>query len=79
MPSFNLGKIFEGPAFGVLNEFIAEKRNVGGFALPSRYELKIIPPTGTRGTEPGANVNLASILMPQESKEKTVQKNCNAL
>ena len=74
MPSFSLGKIFEGPAFGVLNEFIAEKRNVGGFALPSRYELKIIPPTGTRGTEPGINVNLASILMPQESKEKTVQK-----
>ena len=52
MLNFKLGKIFEGPAFGILNEFLAEHRSVGGYALPSRYELVIIPPSGARGTEP---------------------------
>ena len=58
MLNFKLGKIFEGPAFGILNEFLAEHRSVGGYALPSRYELVIIPPSGARGTESGLNQTL---------------------
>ena len=74
MPKFlkNLGNTFEGTAFGVLNEFLAEHRSVGGYALPSRYELVIIPPSGARGTESGLNTNLASFLMPQEKSEGVV-------
>ena len=72
MLNFKLGKIFEGPAFGILNEFLAEHRSVGGYALPSRYELVIIPPSGARGTESGLNTNLASFLMPQEKSEGVV-------
>ena len=48
MPKFlkNLGNVFEGTAYGVLNEFLAEHRNDGGFALPSRYEVIFYPPAG---------------------------------
>ena len=47
----NLGNVFEGTAYGVLNEFLAEHRNDGGFALPSRYEVIFYPPAGDYGNE----------------------------
>ena len=39
MPKFNLGKVLEGTAYGVINEILAEFHSDDGFALPSRYEV----------------------------------------
>ena len=44
MPKFNLGGLIEGTAYGVLNEILAEFHSDDGFALPSRYEVVILPP-----------------------------------
>ena len=44
MPKFNLGRLLQGTAYGVLNEILAEFRSDDGFALPSRYEVVILPP-----------------------------------
>ena len=60
MPKFNLGGLIEGTAYGVLNEILAEFHSDDGFALPSRYEVVILPPQGTRGQPKGA-LNLSLI------------------
>ena len=49
MPKFNLGKVLEGTAYGVLNEILAEFRSDDGYALPSRYEVVLLPPQGSNG------------------------------
>ena len=72
MPKFlkNLGNVFEGTAYGVLNEFLAQHRNDGGFALPSRYEVIFYPPAGDFGNEDNEGLkNLASLLMPTQKAE----------
>ena len=48
MPKFNLGGLIEGTAYGVLNEILAEFHSDDGFALPSRYEVVILPPQGLK-------------------------------
>ena len=38
----NLGKMLEGPAYGILNEILAEFRSDDGFARPTRFEIMIL-------------------------------------
>ena len=74
MPKFNLGKVLEGTAYGVLNEILAEFRSDDGYALPSRYEVVILPPQGTRGQPKGALNNVFSKVMEENTGEGTTRK-----
>ena len=60
MPKFNLGRLLEGTAYGVLNEILGEFRSDDGYALPSRYEVVLLPPQGSRGKPKGALNNVFS-------------------
>ena len=73
MPKFNIGGLLEGTAYGVLNEILGEFRSDDGYAIPSRYEITLHPPSGARGTNRGTNTNLMSILMPQKTSEGTTR------
>lgn len=74
MPKFNIGGLLEGTAYGVLNEILGEFRSDDGYAIPSRYEITLHPPSGARGTNRGTNTNLMSILMPQKTSEGTTRR-----
>ena len=74
MPKFNLGKVLEGTAYGVLNEILAEFRSDDGYALPSRYEVVLLPPQGTRGKPKGALGNIFSKVMQENTGEGTTRK-----
>ena len=74
MPKFNLGKVLEGTAYGVLNEILAEFRSDDGYALPSRYEVVILPPQGTRGKPQGALSNIFAKVMQENTGEGTTRK-----
>ena len=74
MPKFNLGRLLEGTAYGVINEILAEFRSDDGFALPSRYEVLILPPQGTRGQPKGALNNVFSKVMEEITGEGTTRK-----
>ena len=74
MPKFNLGRLLEGTAYGVINEILAEFRSDDGFALPSRYEVVILPPQGTRGQPKGALNNVFSKVMEENTGEGTTRK-----
>ena len=58
MPKFDIGGLLEGTAYGVLNEVLGEFRSDDGFALPSRYEVIVLPPAGVRGRPKGALNNV---------------------
>ena len=74
MPKFNLGKVLEGTAYGVLNEILAEFRSDDGYALPSRYEVVLLPPQGTRGKPQGALSNIFAKVMQENTGEGTTRK-----
>ena len=74
MPKFNLGGLIEGTAYGVLNEILAEFHSDDGFALPSRYEVVLLPPQGTRGKPKGALNNIFSKVMEENTGEGTTRK-----
>ena len=74
MPKFNLGKVLEGTAYGVLNEILAEFRSDDGYALPSRYEVVLLPPQGTRGKPRGALGNIFAKVMQENTGEGTTRK-----
>jgi len=74
MPKFNLGGLIEGTAYGVLNEILAEFHSDDGFALPSRYEVVILPPQGTRGKPKGALNNVFSQVMQENTGEGITRK-----
>ena len=74
MPKFNLGRLLEGTAYGVINEILAEFHSDDGFALPSRYEVVILPPQGTRGKPKGALNNVFSQVMQENTGEGTTRK-----
>ena len=74
MPKLNLGKVLEGTAYGVINEILAEFRSDDGYALPSRYEVVILPPQGTRGKPKGALNNVFSLVMQENTGEGTTRK-----
>ena len=74
MPKFNLGRLLEGTAYGVINEVLAEFRSDDGFALPSRYEVVLLPPKGTRGKPQGALNNIFAKVMEENTGEGTTRK-----
>ena len=74
MPKFNLGKVLQGTAYGVLNEILAEFRSDDGYALPSRYEVVLLPPQGTRGKPQGALSNIFAKVMQENTGEGTTRK-----
>ena len=74
MPKFNLGKVLEGTAYVVLNEILAEFRSDDGYALPSRYEVVLLPPQGTRGKPQGALSNIFAKVMQENTGEGTTRK-----
>ena len=74
MPKFNLGKVLEGTAYGVINEILAEFRSDDGYALPSRYEVVLLPPQGSRGKPKGALNNVFSLVMQENTGEGITRK-----
>tara|TARA_Y100001972_G_C7566267_1_gene284278 strand:- start:120 stop:854 length:735 start_codon:yes stop_codon:yes gene_type:complete len=74
MPKFNLGKVLEGTAYGVLNEILGEFRSKDGYAKPSRYEVVILPPQGTRARPKGALNNIFAKVMEENTGEGTTRK-----
>ncbi len=74
MPKFNLGRLLEGSAYGVINEILAEFHSDDGFALPSRYEVVMLPPQGTRGKPKGALNNVFSQVMQENTGEGITRK-----
>ena len=74
MPKFNLGRLLEGSAYGVMNEILAEFRSDDGFAKPSRYEVVLLPPQGTRAKPKGALSNIFSKVMEENTGEGTTRK-----
>ena len=46
----DFGSLIEaGASAAVLNELLAPLRDDDGMALPSRYEVRFLPPSGSRG------------------------------
>ena len=74
MPKFNLGRLLEGTAYGVLNEILAEFRSDDGYALPSRYEVVLLPPQGSRAKPQGALSNIFAKVMQENTGEGTTRK-----
>ena len=74
MPKFNLGRLLEGTAYGVLNEILAEFRSDDGYALPSRYEVVLLPPQGSSGRPKGALSNIFAKVMQENTGEGTTRK-----
>ena len=74
MPQFSFGSVLEDFASGAIDEFFAEFHTNDGFALPSRYEVVILPPQGTRGQPKGALNNVFSKVMEENTGEGTTRK-----
>ena len=57
----DFGRFIEAGTSSVLNELLASFHDDDGMALPSKYEVIFLPPSGTRGTGgPAASTNLFS-------------------
>tara|TARA_Y100001938_G_scaffold145553_1_gene222468 strand:- start:2818 stop:3543 length:726 start_codon:yes stop_codon:yes gene_type:complete len=72
MSNFNLGRALEGAAYGTINEILADFRTDDGYAITSRFEVVIHPPTGTRGNENLMNVFAQD--MQKKTKEGVVRR-----
>ena len=70
----NLGKMLEGPAYGILNEIMAEFRSADGFARPTRFEIMVYPPTGKAGKPAGNLSNIFASVMGDNTKDGTTKK-----
>jgi len=66
--------LIEAGTSSVLNELLAPLRDDNGIALPSRYEVVILPPQGTRGQPKGALNNVFSKVMEENTGEGTTRK-----
>ena len=71
----DLGSFIEAGASSVLNELMASFHDDDGMALPSKYEVLFLPPSGTRGTGgTGASTNIFSqVLFGQVGGQETRQ------
>ena len=72
MPDFDLGRALEGAAYGVLNEVLADFRTDDGFAIQSRYEVVLHPPTGSKGNQ--NLLNIFSTVMRQNTQDGTARQ-----
>ena len=50
--------LIEAGTSSILNELLAPLRDDNGMAMPSRYEVLFLPPSGSRGTSSGESTNL---------------------
>ena len=79
----DFGSFIEAGTSAVLNELLASTHDNNGMALPSRYEVLFLPPSGTRGTGGiGASTNLFSqVLRGQVGGQvtKDVSYQCNSI
>ena len=79
----DFGSFIEAGSSAVLNELLASTHDRNGMALPSRYEVLFLPPSGTRGTGGiGASTNLFSqVLLGQVGGQvtKDVSYQCNSI
>ena len=67
-----LGNAVNGFAFGVLNELIGLMRSDEGIARPSRYEVILIPPAGSRSSS-GISQNPFATQLQQMSGDGTAR------
>ena len=51
------GSLVSGTAFGVINDVLGGYRSKDGIARPARYEVLILPPTGSRNSPDRAALN----------------------
>ena len=79
----DFGSFIEAGSSAVLNEILASTHDDNGMALPSKYEVLFLPPSGTRGTGgPAASTNLFSqVLLGQVGGQdvKDVSYQCNSI
>ena len=78
----DFGSLIEAGTSAVLGEILAPLRDDNGMAMPSRYEVKFLPPSGSRGTSSGGSTNLFSQILlgkvgGQEHREVGYQ--CNSI
>ena len=69
-----IAQFLEGTAFGVLNDILSAFRSNEGYALPNKYEVVILPPSGNLGNNQqnifnngGSNTNTRNISLRAES------------
>ena len=67
-----LGNAVNGFAFGVLNELIGLMRSDEGIARPSRYEVILIPPAGSRSSS-GVSQNPFATQLQQMTGDGTAR------
>ena len=79
----DFGRFIEAGTSSVLNELLASFHDDDGMALPSKYEVIFLPPSGTRGTGgPAASTNLFSqVLLGQVGGQdvKDVSYQCHSI
>ena len=63
MSKFNLGGLVDAVAYGSLNEILGLGRSKDGVSRPNRYEVTLLPPTGSAGTGTSKNTNIFSKIM----------------
>ena len=63
MPKFNFGGLVDAVAYGTLDEILGMGRSKDGISKPSRYEVTLFPPTGSRGTGASGNSNIFTKIM----------------
>jgi len=73
MPKFNFGGLVDAVAYGTINEILGMGRSKDGISKPSRYEVTLFPPTGSRGTGASGNSNIFTKIMGELLGDGTVR------
>lgn len=73
MSKFNLGGLVDAVAYGSLNEILGLGRSKDGVSRPNRYEVTLLPPTGSAGTGTSKNTNIFSKIMGEFLGDGTVR------
>ena len=71
MSKFNLGGLVDAVAYGSLNEILGLGRSKDGVSRPNRYEVTLLPPTGSAGTGTSKNTNIFSLTNSRLSRKTT--------
>ena len=80
--AFDFGSLIEAGTSSVINELLAPLRDDNGMAMPSRYEVLFLPPSGSRGTSSGGSTNLfTQVLLGQVGgqEQREVGYQCNSI
>jgi len=79
----SFGSFIDASSSAVLNEILSSTHDSNGMALPSKYDVLFLPPSGTRGTGgPAASTNLFSqVLLGQVGggDVRDVSYQCNSI